>query len=57
MPLYSVIVHSIAYAGKDKIHIVEAKNAQNAKQNVANWLWARYGEDPDIIKKMTVMRY
>ena len=57
MPLYSVFIHSVAYTGKDKIHIISAHNKKEAKQKVANLLWAKYGEDPDIIKKMTVKRY
>lgn len=57
MPLYSVFIHSVAYTGKDKIHIISAHNKKEAKQKVANLLWAKYGEDPDIIKKMTAEKY
>ena len=57
MPLYSVFIHSVTYPTKDKLHIIEAKSASHAKQKVALTLWSRYGEDPDIIKKMTAQRY
>ena len=56
MPLYTVIVKGVAYMGRDKIHIVSARNAQSAKLQVANKLWAGYGEDPELIKKMTASR-
>ena len=55
MPLYSIVINSPVYRGKNW-QAVFAKNAKDAKQRLANYLWREYGEDQKIISKMSARK-